>query len=122
MDRPPIPVDTFQPLVGPKKRILYQGKVFAKGPAMSALNQTVVPFPALKPGVISAEQSNIVDLDGRRAERFLLTSLDIFLKNPPSNEFERGFLAALTAVYRQGLRRGEGDARLIAASRLVGVV
>ncbi len=122
MDRPSIHVDTLQPLVGPEKRILYHGKVFAKGPAMSALNQTVVPFPALKPGAVSAEQSNIVDLDGRRAEHFLLTSVDVFLRNPPQNEFERGFLAALTAVYRQGLRRGEGDARLIAASRLVGVV
>lgn len=122
MDRPPIPVDTSQPQVGPQKRILYHGKVFAKGPTMSALNQTVVPFPSPKPGVVAAEPTNIVDLDGRRAEHFLLTSVDVFLKNPPCNEFERGFLAALTAVYRQGLRRGEGDARLIAASRLVGVV
>lgn len=89
---------------------------------MSALNQTVVPFPAPKPGGIAVDQSNIIDLDGRRAEHFLLTSVDLFLRHPPSNEFERGFLAALTAIYRQGLRRGEGDARLIAASRLVGAV
>lgn len=63
--------------------------------------------------------SNVIDLDGARIAPYMIEAIDGFLMDPPDSDFQRGFLAALLVLYREGLGRGASDARLIAADRLV---
>jgi len=62
---------------------------------------------------------NVIDLDARRVAPMLLQGIEGFLGDPPEDEFQRGYLAALLVVYGEGLGRGKGDARVQAGERLV---
>lgn len=61
---------------------------------------------------------NIVDLDSARIAPYLASSIEGFLRDPPDSNFQRGYLAALLAVYSEGLGRRQ-DARVRAAERLL---
>jgi hypothetical protein len=74
--------------------------------------------------------TNVVDLDGARIAPWLMRAIEGFIADPPSamsdriagefsTQFQRGYLACLIAAYREGLGRGETDARLEAAERIL---
>jgi hypothetical protein len=67
---------------------------------------------------VSAE---LVDFDAKRIAPKIISAIAGFLMDPPDSEFQRGYLAALCTLYREGLGRGEGDDRLTAAERLLGI-
>jgi hypothetical protein len=61
----------------------------------------------------------IIDFDDRRAAHYLIRTIEGFLSDPPDTEYQRGYLSALIAIYHEALGRGAGDARLLAAMRLM---
>lgn len=61
--------------------------------------------------------SNVVDFEAYRIAPFLMSAIEAFLRDPPDSEFQKGYLAALLIVYREGLGRNT-DGRLDAAERL----
>lgn len=63
--------------------------------------------------------TEILDLDARRIAPFLIQAINLFLIDPPDSDYQLGYLAALVAVYKEGLGRGETDARVIAAERIL---
>lgn len=58
------------------------------------------------------------DFDGERIASYMLEAIGRFLSDPPNSDFQRGFLAALLVLYREGGRDSSSDARLMAADRL----
>jgi hypothetical protein len=63
--------------------------------------------------------NDIIDFDDWRVAPYLVQTIEGFLNDPPDTPFQRGYLAAVVCVYREGLGRGIADARLIAAQRLI---
>jgi hypothetical protein len=63
--------------------------------------------------------SNVIDFDGARFAPLLMQAINGFSADPPDTEFQRGYLAALIWAYREGLGRGEGDARLELAESIL---
>jgi|GEM_PF-5575471 len=61
----------------------------------------------------------VLDLDARRVEPYLISTIDGFLGDPPDSDFQRGYLSAMLAVYREAVGRGQSDARVIAAERML---
>ena len=51
-------------------------------------------------------------------EPYVATAIDAFLNDPPDSDFQRGYLAALVAVYKEAIGRPAADARIIAAEKL----
>ena len=62
--------------------------------------------------------ADVIDFDAARIAPYLMSSIEGFLGDPPDTEFQRGYLAALITVYREGLRR-DGDVRIAAAEALL---
>jgi hypothetical protein len=60
----------------------------------------------------------VFDPDARRLDRFIMDAIVGFLNDPPDSDFQTGYLAALTVIYREGLRRGHDDARLLRAEEI----
>jgi hypothetical protein len=51
-------------------------------------------------------------------QRFIERAIDGFLSDPPDSDFQRGYLAALLNVYREGLGVPASNGRIIAAEKL----
>lgn len=64
--------------------------------------------------------ATIIDFDARRVAPYVIKSIESFLTDPPDSEHQLGFLSAMVAVYQEGLGKGEKDARVIAAERILG--
>lgn len=62
---------------------------------------------------------NIVDFDGRRIRPYLDKCIEGFIADPPDSEYQCGFLAALLALYREGLNFWSDDARLIKCEEIL---
>lgn len=63
--------------------------------------------------------SNVVSFDAERVRRYLDDSLLGFMKDPPDDEYQRGFLAALVLIYSEAL--GTTNAVIEACDRMTGV-
>jgi len=61
----------------------------------------------------------VVDFDGARVAPYLIRAIEGFLSDPPDTEHQRGYLAALIAVYLEGIGRGATDARILAGQKLL---
>ena len=57
--------------------------------------------------------NNIIDLDMVRVEPYLKNAIAGCLLDPLDSKFQRGFLAALLIVYREGLSRAQKENPLI---------
>jgi hypothetical protein len=55
---------------------------------------------------------NVVSFDAEKASRYLERAMQGFLGDPADSDYQRGFLAALLVVYREGLGKGARDDRL----------
>ena len=53
--------------------------------------------------------SNIIDFDEVRVRKYLIDALYSFKRNCPDSEYQRGYLAALCAVYREALNGGSDE-------------
>lgn len=60
----------------------------------------------------------VIDFDSARVAPFIVRAIEGFLADPPDSDYQRGYLAALVNIYREGMGRGETDARVIAAEKL----
>ena len=63
--------------------------------------------------------AELVSFDAERASRYIERAFAGFLNDPPDSDYQRGFLAALLVLYREGLGKGEGDARLALLDAMV---
>lgn len=64
--------------------------------------------------------AELVSFDAERASRYIERAFGGFLNDPADSDYQRGFLAALLTLYREGLGKGEGDDRLALLDRQVG--
>lgn len=55
---------------------------------------------------------NVISFDAEKASRYLERAMFGFLGDPADSDYQRGFLAALLVVYREGLGKGATDDRL----------
>ena len=55
---------------------------------------------------------NVVSFDAEKASRYIEQAFNGFLVDPADSDFQRGYLAALLTLYREGLGKGAGDDRL----------
>jgi predicted ATPase len=62
----------------------------------------------------------LVSFDAEKASRYLERSFGLFLGDPPDSDYQRGYLAALLTLYREGLGKGRDDARLELLDRMTG--
>ena len=60
---------------------------------------------------------DIVNLNAEKASRYIARALAEYLSTPVDSDFDRGFLAALIAVYREGLGKGVDDDLLAVLDR-----
>jgi hypothetical protein len=56
--------------------------------------------------------AGVVSFDAEKASRYLERGLFGFLGDPADSDYQRGYLAALLTVYREGLGKGAEDGRL----------
>lgn len=63
--------------------------------------------------------ADITDFDAARLRPFIERALTLYLGDPPDTDYQRGYLAALVDMWREGLRDGSPDARVIACERLL---
>lgn len=63
--------------------------------------------------------AELVSFDAEKASRYIENSFAGFLSDPADSDYQRGFLAALLTLYREGLGKGEGDDRLALLDRQV---
>jgi hypothetical protein len=56
--------------------------------------------------------AELISFDAERASRYIEEAFVGYLRDPADSDFQRGYLAALLTLYREGLGKGEGDARL----------
>ena len=61
-----------------------------------------------------------ISFDAEKASRYIERAFDGFFADPPDSNFQRGFLAALIVLYREGLGKGEGDDRIALLDRMAG--
>lgn len=59
----------------------------------------------------------IISFDAEKASRYIEQAFAGYLIDPADSDFQRGFLAALLTLYREGLGRGAGDDRLTLLDR-----
>ena len=57
--------------------------------------------------------SDIVEFDAMRVRRYLIAALRSFANDNPDTQYQRGYLAALCAVYREALNGGSDNDLLI---------
>lgn len=55
---------------------------------------------------------SVISFDDAKAGRYLQAALFSFLNDPPDSLFQCGYLAALLAVYQEGLGKGQTDDRV----------
>ena len=60
-------------------------------------------------GGVNAE---LVSFDKERTTRYIQQAFHSYMIDPADSDFQRGFLAALLTLYREGLGKGAGDDRL----------
>lgn len=63
--------------------------------------------------------ADVIDFDGARIARLLTTAITGFAMDPPSTEYQRGYLAALLWAYKEGLGRGANDSRIAQAEKIL---
>lgn len=56
--------------------------------------------------------TNIILFDAEKATRYIEQALIGFINDPADSDFQSGYLAALLAIYEEGLGKGVGDSRL----------
>lgn len=56
--------------------------------------------------------AEVVSFDAEKASRYLEQAMFGFLGDPADSDYQRGFLAALLVVYREGVGKGASDDRL----------
>lgn len=56
--------------------------------------------------------AEIIDFDGIRVEAYLEGMFRGFLIDPADSDYQRGYLQAALDIYRECLRRDDGDGRL----------
>lgn len=56
--------------------------------------------------------SDVVSFDAERASRYIALALAGFLDDPADSDYQRGYLAVLLTLYREGLGKGADDDRL----------
>jgi hypothetical protein len=56
--------------------------------------------------------AEVISFDSERAARYLDGVFAGYLGDPADTDYQRGFLAACLALYREALGRGAGDDRL----------
>lgn len=61
--------------------------------------------------------AEVVSFDAEKASRYVEQAFAGYLRDPADSDFQRGYLAALLTLYREGLGKGEGDSRLIVLDR-----
>lgn len=62
--------------------------------------------------------AEVIALDARRVTPYIVQAIEGFLSDTPDSDYQRGYLAALVAVYREGLA-GTLDARVLAAEKIL---
>ena len=56
--------------------------------------------------------AQLISFDAERASNYIANALAMFIDDPADSDHQRGYLAALLTIYREGLGRGKGDDRL----------
>jgi hypothetical protein len=56
--------------------------------------------------------AQLISFDSERAAHYMEDVFAGFLKDPADSDYQRGFLAAALAIYRDALGRGVNDDRL----------
>jgi hypothetical protein len=59
----------------------------------------------------------IISFDAEKASRYIERAFAGYLNDPADSDYQRGYLAALLTLYREGLGKGEGDDRLTLLDR-----
>lgn len=54
----------------------------------------------------------LLSFEAEKASRYILDAILSFLSDPPDSDFQRGYLAALISIYREGLNKGADDDRV----------
>lgn len=60
---------------------------------------------------------NVISFDAEKATRYIEQAFNGYLRDPADSDFQRGYLAALLTLYREGLGKGAGDDRLVLLDR-----
>lgn len=60
---------------------------------------------------------NVVSFDDHKATRYLEGALNGYLGDPADSDYQRGFLAACLAIYKEGLGKGVSDDRIALLER-----
>ena len=63
--------------------------------------------------------ADIVDFDGHRVAPYVIDAIAGFISDPPDSDYQEGYLAACLAIYREGIGRGQNDARVIKAEDIL---
>jgi len=58
-----------------------------------------------------------ISFDAEKASRYIEQVFAGYLRDPADSDFQRGYLAAMLTLYREGLGKGEGDDRLVLLDR-----
>lgn len=61
--------------------------------------------------------ADLVSFDAERASRYIERAFAGFLLDPADSDYQRGYLAALLTLYREGLGKGAEDDRLALLER-----
>ena len=56
--------------------------------------------------------AELIAIEPARASNYVKRALEGFLTDPADTDYQRGYLAALLVLYREGLGMGIGDDRL----------
>lgn len=56
--------------------------------------------------------AKLVSFDAAKTTRYIEQAFHGYMIDPADSDYQRGFLAALLTLYREGLGKGEGDDRL----------
>lgn len=54
----------------------------------------------------------VIEFETEKASKYVKQALEGYLNDPADSDYQKGFLAALLVVYREGLGKGVGDDRL----------
>lgn len=65
--------------------------------------------------------AEVISLDTEKASRYVSQALWGFMNDPPDSDYQRGFLAALLVVYREGLGKGADEGRLDVLDGFIGL-
>lgn len=56
--------------------------------------------------------ANIIEFQTERASNYIDRAFRSYERDPADSDYQRGFLAAMLVLYREGLGKGVGDDRL----------